>query len=163
MQVEKIAKCICGEVEILIKGPVLDACFCHCNICRQYTKQLCNAVAVLPGGTVQVLKGEPVPYATSDALNRYHCPNCGGDMYEDGHGFNMQFVMLVNLIERGATEIPEGLKPSKHIYYTDRVFDVNDDLPKYHELDWDYEKQPPEPIPKISDEVLKATTRAFKM
>lgn len=159
------SKCSCGSCELEIDGNIIDVCICHCNICRAYTRQPFNAVVVLTAGAISVTAGQEciASYATSPEVSRCHCTKCGSSLYEKPPGLPMEFTSLGAVLGNGTTDIPDDLAPRKHMFYADRVIDVNDHLPKYAEFDHDYSKIPHEPLPALSEAELKATARRVKL
>ncbi|CAE7203253.1 unnamed protein product [Symbiodinium sp. CCMP2592] len=150
--------CCCGDVALRIRGTPVSACYCHCNACRRYTKQLFSAMALFSPSAVEV-RGTATSYATSADLARFHCARCGSHLYEEGGGLRM---VPIAMLAQG-TEIPEEVWPRAHIFYENRVVDVRDGLPKYKEFDVDFSKSPPEPQAAMPEGSIRAQPRKLQL
>lgn len=57
------------------------------------------------------------------------CSNCGSLIADEGRNMWLSFPTIFDF--EGIESIPESFKPTCHIFYGARVFDMNDDLPKW--------------------------------
>ena len=130
-----LLKCSCGTVELELRGSPAGCGFCHCSICRDFYG--------LPIFSVTSWKREAVVCATGDKhlgefvhrtkqMRRYFCLTCGETLF----GINRLGMAVVgtSLIAKAfAGELPVEFRPTFHLFYTYRVFNVEDGLPKYLE------------------------------
>ncbi len=128
--------CLCGAATLALHGEPVARAHCHCNSCRDtYGTALLSATAwplaaVDVGGTTLATYQHPGRH-----LARTFCRDCGDTL----HGTNRLGMRVVpnSLVARahGGT-LPAALAPVLHLYYANRVVDIDDDLPKYLE-GWD--------------------------
>ncbi|MFO0551931.1 MAG: GFA family protein [Polyangiaceae bacterium] len=120
--------CHCGRVRFALEGEPFAVAYCHCSICRRSSGAPFVFVGMWQPGQLEVLGGEPLTErATSSYLKRRRCPDCGAAIYNAVSSARMQSVnvMLPLLDEK------PNLRATHHIYYADRVVDVDDGLPKF--------------------------------
>ncbi len=67
--------CLCGAVQITVKGEPLRVGLCHCMDCRKHHGALFHASAIFPQAAVTVV-GE-----TRDYRGRHFCPLCGSSVF----------------------------------------------------------------------------------
>jgi hypothetical protein len=127
---------------------------CHCVNCRKLSGAPFTAQALVKGTQVEVQRndgvGELVGFASSPAVQRFRCPECLSPVYASLGKGKMAAVPLSLLNGSGgkgtdaaeaelgaAAAAAEGsgsappLQASHHMYYSDRILDCPDDLPKY--------------------------------
>jgi hypothetical protein len=130
--------CQCGEVQFEITGgPWAWQCFCHCNLCRKSTGApfvALTAVALTDSSFKLTKVGETFKYASSEHLNRVLCAKCGALCFNEATFGGQQFRATTLATLEGAVKdnkYIDALAPKVHIFYANRVMDVNDDLPKF--------------------------------
>jgi hypothetical protein len=130
--------CQCGNVEFEITGgPWAWRCFCHCNLCRKSTGAPFVAVIAVKQTETNfklIKAGETFKYSTSEPVNRVYCAKCGALSYIEATFGGQQFVDVTLATLEGAVKdnkYIDELAPKVHIFYANRVMDVNDDLPKF--------------------------------
>lgn len=77
----------------------------------------------------RIVDGAPLlERETSSYLTRHRCPDCGAAIYNAirSSKFSADNFMLPLL-----GELDGEVRPTHHIYYADRVLDVDDGLPKF--------------------------------
>lgn len=131
------AACFCGRVQYEVNAEPVDAKLCHCRGCQ-----------VLHGAPMQwaaIFHKHQVRFTSGlDFLRYYHsdqdrqerilpckvsCHCCGTPIADEGRRMWLAFPTLFNFAPGGS--IPEAFKPTCHIFYRQRVIDIDDDLPKW--------------------------------
>ena len=122
-------KCFCEHTTVTVTGTPVAVSICHCSICRKLSgapftiQALCKAEQV-----VVEHEGAPSETASSANVSRCRCAKCGSPIYASLMKGKMIAVPLTVLNTPGGSS---NLKPTHHMYYPQRIFDVCDDLPKF--------------------------------
>jgi len=135
--------CVCEAVQFEVEGPVLGAQVCHCSVCRRAQgSSLGMLAAFFQKDNLKITAGE-------DNLEKFHsplkysrkfCKKCGtriGITFEDVTAFEVNSVAIypTHLADvREGGPLPDEFKPQRHIYYADRLYDFNDDVPKFKDM-----------------------------
>lgn len=122
--------CHCGAVRYRIDGELIDAGYCHCDICRQTSGAPVVAWATFPFGTFSYSQGQPRVYHSSDWGQREFCGDCGTQLcYRETE--NPESID----INIGSLDDPEQFAPEYHIFTAEQLewFEVNDELPRYEQ------------------------------
>jgi hypothetical protein len=133
----------CGEIKVEIKASELmdSSSFCHCPGCRLWASapmamniymKKAQPVDVYPFvGNVTIHRNE----LESHIQNRFRCSQCGSHVANAPHQrdsdphFGFPTSIFCN---KDTGKLPDGFpKPKAHTYYSTRLVNVNDDLPKY--------------------------------
>ncbi|MCP4304394.1 MAG: GFA family protein [bacterium] len=127
------ATCFCGAVELEVSGAPAVMGYCHCEDCQAWSAAPINAFSLWPPDSVRIIKGEESVGAYNKTENAYrkYCTTCGGHLMTDHPG--MGLVDVYANILRGF-----GHKPTVHVHYENRMFSVNDGLPKFKDLPSDF-------------------------
>jgi len=131
------ARCHCGAVRYEVGADPVDAKICHCRTCRTLHGAPMQWAAVFHKRDVRMTRGVENLRFYSAALERLgrelpckvSCALCGTPIADEGRRMWLAFPTL---FEFAATdEIPEAFRPTCHIFYGQRVVDVDDGLPKW--------------------------------
>lgn len=126
-------QCDCGAIHLFISGAPIFSAFCHCQECRDLYKMPVSGVVAWSRDDVEVVKGRASLAEYKDPekkSSRFFCQSCGTTLYANSH-------LKLSLLSQGVirqsyfNEMPNELMPDRHIFYADRVLDVNDKLSKY--------------------------------
>ncbi|WP_084656415.1 GFA family protein [Pandoraea norimbergensis] len=127
--------CQCGSVTMRLRGEPAARANCHCNACRDFYGAPVLAATAWSPDQLSMEGATKVFAHPTRSLTRRFCPQCG----ETLHGTNRldMYVVPNALLARAHDgQLPAALRPTMHLFYRHRLFDVRDDLPKY--LDgWD--------------------------
>ena len=136
----KTGGCMCGAVRYAVSGEPIWVGHCHCESCRAHTGAPVVTFVCFNEDQVAFTKGERRIYTSSPGVGRAFCGQCGTPLTWEGKS---------NLAERGmiiefhisTLDDPNAFKPTNHVFYAERIawFDVADDLPRYHGLDFSSE------------------------
>jgi hypothetical protein len=120
--------CHCGAIRYRINEDLIDAGYCHCDICQQTTGAPVLAWSRFPFESFSYAEGHPVVYESSEWGQREFCGTCGAQIcYRDIDDPETVEVNTATLDE------PESFEPEYHIYTVDQLswFEIDDDLPRY--------------------------------
>eukprot|EP00755_Sulcionema_specki_P001158 Sspe_Gene.116419::Locus_105648_Transcript_1_1_Confidence_1.000_Length_699::g.116419::m.116419 len=133
-----IGRCLCGGTEVEVSQLPLSTYYCHCTLCQRTTSAPFEIGAVVPRDGVHIVRGSAAlkGYPSSPTGVRLRCGTCGTFVgAENGDMWCMATALYIDPVS-GA--IPLFLKPDKHIFYSSRVVDVPDGLPKYESFAVDF-------------------------
>jgi hypothetical protein len=125
-------ECHCGRVRFELEGPPMAAFCCHCTVCRRSIGCPYILVGMWQPERARIAKGAPLlERTTSPWLTRHRCPDCGAAIYNavSTKSFVASNFMLPLLLERD-----DAVRPTHHIFYADRMVDIDDGLPKFDAL-----------------------------
>jgi len=126
-------QCDCGAVELSIVGTPIVHAFCHCVDCRALLNVPYHSVTAWKKECVSVIKGEDalsVFRHREMAMERFFCDHCGEVLFNTNVA-GWRVVSQLLIAKCNDDELPAELRSDKHFFYTQRIVDVNDDLPKY--------------------------------
>ena len=131
------ARCQCGTVRYEVCADPLDAKICHCSMCQKLHGAPMQWAAIFhkhhvrfSGGLDRLrffngslLKGERIlPCKVS-------CDVCGTPIADEGRNMWLAFPSLFDF--GSPPKVPAAFRPTCHIFYGSRVFDMDDGLPKW--------------------------------
>jgi len=134
--------CDCGAVVLEAQGTPIASVFCHCSNCRELRPVEAGEAVAWQPESVTFLKGEQdlkveKGFGDENHIEKYSCPSCGEAVYNTNrfgsHGFSRDLIKRCY-----GGELPDELQPTMHIFYEDRVKDVEDDLPKFKDVPVEY-------------------------
>lgn len=128
-QVHK-GSCYCGAVQVTVQGPPAAAGYCHCLECRKWHSAPINAFSIWPNAKVTI-DGPTTTSTVNEISGRVSCSKCGGGVANLKPTFDMTVIYPMTLAGPQGTFTYE---PGFHIYYDERVMNVNDGLPKFVDL-----------------------------
>jgi hypothetical protein len=153
-------RCLCGAVEFKISGKPLFNCIYHCSICRfNHSAHFKHAIAMDTKDITWVkgkdnLAGYTTPASKGGlGLKRCFCKDCGTAIWSDwteseaykhlSHykGVSGALFATGDVVAEGkvtSSVLPEALLPQFHVFYADRVRDVDDKLPHFKDLPKDF-------------------------
>jgi len=96
-------KCLCGQVQITVRGDPLRVGICHCTNCRKESGSAFTFYAVWPAQQF-AHTGE-----TSEFLGQHYCPHCGSRLFSiDDQEAEIKLGIL--------SEAPTPLVPSYELW-----------------------------------------------
>lgn len=125
--------CSCGSCKWTAIGSSSLNFICHCSLCRDASKsKMLPAVGFLP---------EQVNWSSKEFLSwktpkgsknkRAFCSKCGDYVAEDA---SVSLGLIAFPLQKSNVDKRKEYLPSHHIFYKDRVEDVEDNLPKWESL-----------------------------
>lgn len=131
------AACFCGRVRYEVSADPVDAKLCHCRACQVLHGAPMQWAAIFHKHQVRFTAGlDQLRFFNSDqGVNerilpcKVSCKTCGTPIADEGRRMWLAFPSLFDF-GQGA-ETPESFKPTCHIFYSQRVADIGDHLPKW--------------------------------
>lgn len=122
--------CYCGAVGVTVQGPPAAALFCHCGDCRKWHSAPIAAISIWPNANVTI-DGPTIVSQVDEGSGRTSCSKCGGCVAIRKPAFDMTGVYAMTL---SGSDQTYKFEPGFHIFYNERVMEVNDGLPKFADL-----------------------------
>jgi hypothetical protein len=131
------AACHCGAVRYEVRSDPVDAKFCHCRDCQTLHGAPMQWAVIFHKHDVRFTAGVNRLRWYHSARRRFEhtlpgkvsCRSCGTPIADEGRNMWLAFPTLFDFGARHA--VPQAFKPTWHIFYSRRVMDVNDGLPKW--------------------------------
>lgn len=144
--------CDCGDVGFIATGPSSLNFVCHCKYCREHSKlPATKASAFLPRQVTWInpdgIRRTKAPPSgdgneTGPHSSRCHCKKCNGYIGDEALDSMGVVKLPLSAAENYRTlqskkglpvpaSVDELYQPNHHIFYKERVADVNDLLPKW--------------------------------
>jgi phytoene dehydrogenase-like protein len=124
-------KCSCGTVGWSATGSSSINFVCHCSICR--TASGLDALPAAGFKSDQIMfeneAGIEARVPSNSKNPRLYCKKCNDYVAEDARRVLGVYALPLHRVD--ADKIDDCYKPNAHIFYTDRVKDVDDALPKW--------------------------------
>lgn len=129
------ARCHCGAIVYAVAAPPVDAKICHCRDCRVLHGAPMQWAAIFAKADVRFIRGvERLRFyhaASGEARHelpcKVGCDVCGSWIADEGRRMWLAFPTLFDF----PAEVPRAFQPTCHIFYSQRVVDAADDLPKW--------------------------------
>lgn len=122
--------CHCGAVRYEARGEPVYVPYCHCESCRKITGAPVVMFVMFEKSQVRFTRGERKKYASSPAVRRSFCPDCGTPLtYEGDWGGKTIVEVHVSTLDD-----PQKFQPDRHTFFAERLdrFDVADNLPRFN-------------------------------
>ena len=73
--------CHCGAIRFVANGRPKTHALCHCSDCRRHAGAPMVGWAMFPHDAVEVVRGTPKIYESSEHGRRQFCPDCGTGLF----------------------------------------------------------------------------------
>ena len=131
------ARCHCGAVAYEVSADPVDAKLCHCLACQKLHGAPMQWAAIFHKRDVRILRGlAHLRFFNSDRLQqarilpcKVSCGRCNTPIADEGRRMWLAFPSLFDFGR--LSKVPKPFKPTCHIFYSQRVVDIDDDLPKW--------------------------------
>ncbi|TNF88260.1 MAG: GFA family protein [Gammaproteobacteria bacterium] len=130
------ASCHCGTVRYEARADPVDAKLCHCRDCQVLHGAPMQWAAIFHKRDVRFTAGiehlrfyhAPSRAEARERPCKVACRRCGTPIADEGRNMWLAFP---SLFEFGTPTVPRAFQPSAHIFYSSRVMEVDDGLPKW--------------------------------
>ena len=129
--------CPCGKCKIRAINEPLGCGVCHCNECRVITQGVAFEGVAFPKQSFETLEGNLVSLPRPDGIKmtEHRCGECLSMLYHtEIHELDILGTSEIRRCGR-TKKHPEDddrfLKPAFHCWYSERLYDVDDELPKF--------------------------------
>jgi len=131
------ARCYCSAVRYEVRADPVDAKICHCSVCQVLHGTPMQWAAIFRKRDIRFTDGVEHLRFYNSALNRCDrllpckvaCALCGTLIADEGRNMWLAFPTLFNF--GTPPQVPKEFRPTCHIFYTMRVMDIADELPKW--------------------------------
>lgn len=136
------AQCHCGGVRFEYRADPLDAKLCHCRDCQRLHGAPMQWAAIFHKRDVRCVAGAAQlrfygsvhggsahGQAQGQLPCKVSCGRCGTPLADEGRNMWLAFPTLFDFGTPAV--VPDAFRPTCHIFYHQRVLDVDDDLPKW--------------------------------
>ena len=131
------ASCHCGSIRYEVSADPVDAKICHCMTCQKLHGAPMQWAAIFHKNHVRMTRGIEHLRFYSSGLGRHErvppckvsCALCGTLIADEGRRMWLAFPSLFGFRAEGS--VPEPFSPTCHIFYSQRVVDIDDGLPKW--------------------------------
>ena len=124
-------RCFCGATRVTLAGAPIAVSICHCVNCRKLSGAPFSSQALVKADQVAVHREDGVDdlvgFASSPAVERFDAPGAPPRCTPPWPRGRWR----PSLSHLDAADGVEPLRPTHHMYYSDRIMDVDDQLPKY--------------------------------
>ena len=131
------ARCHCGAVQYETCADPVDAKLCHCLACQKLHGAPMQWAAIFHKRDVRITHGiEQLRFFNSERQRherilpcKVSCGRCGTLIADEGRRMWLAFPSLFDFGH--VSRVPAAFKPTCHIFYSLRVVEIDDDLPKW--------------------------------
>ena len=106
--------CHCKAIRFKVMGKPFWIGACYCVDCRKISGSPYTVFAGYKSKNVEILKGTPKEYASSEKVRRSFCEICGSPFaytyIQESHGSGKIFIPV------GVFDDPRGFAPKKHVW-----------------------------------------------
>ncbi|MFM9890602.1 MAG: GFA family protein [Rickettsiales bacterium] len=109
--------CHCGALRYEVKGEAAVHYLCHCNDCRRHAGAPMVGWATFPEDALDIIKGQPKIYTSSEHVTREFCPDCGTGLFYR----NANLLPGLVDIQTGTLDEPNQLPAQCHIQTAEKL------------------------------------------
>ncbi|WMN90544.1 GFA family protein [Vibrio parahaemolyticus] len=125
-------QCDCGTIEAKTTDFPITTGYCHCEDCRELRQLPFFPVVAFEKFNVEIIKGLDsisIYQHPTKRMTRVFCEHCGETLYNtNAMGWK---VFSQQVMEKGNNgKLPPSMNPRAHFFYSRRIIDINDSLPK---------------------------------
>ena len=110
-------RCHCGAISYQADGEPLVHALCHCVDCRRHAGAPMVGWSMYPENAVQVLKGTPKVYESSEHGRRHFCADCCTGLFYT----NADMTPGVIDVQSATCDDPDAVPPTVHIQVAERL------------------------------------------
>ena len=123
--------CLCGAVRYAAEGTPVAVALCHCEVCRRASGAPVVAWALFPHDGFLWTRGEASSYASSEAVVRTFCNQCGTQLVAIA-----ETLPGITGVTVGSLDEAERLPPQFHIFASHALswLELADELPRHGEF-----------------------------
>ena len=131
-------KCFCGACKYELEGEPIFNSLCHCQWCSSGLGMCPVHLFGVKAGNYKITGEENIKVFKGNGKLRFgKCTKCGCSIYQgpEGGPFKAFYPRYFEGYVSGSTgkenKLSAGVAPKNHINYENRLWDWNDDLPKF--------------------------------
>lgn len=123
-------KCLCGEVEITIKGKISNIIHCHCSLCRKNSGTAFATNGFINTVDFNIVSGEQslTRFSFKSGRNRHFCKKCGSPVYSSNEQDPTRLRIRLGILDSDIIE-----RPISHNFVSSKANweDLDANLPKF--------------------------------
>jgi hypothetical protein len=125
-------QCDCGSVIASTNNRVVTTGYCHCEDCREIRQTPFFPVVAWEGDDLNIVKGSEhleTFQHPKKRMKRVFCKHCGETVFStNAMGWKIVSQPLIAKSNNG--KLPAEYQSQAHFFYSHRIIDINDNLPK---------------------------------
>ena len=125
-----LGKCLCGELEIKIKGEISDIIHCHCSLCRKNSGTAFATNGFINSSEFEIVSGRKnlSKFSFKPGRNRHFCTSCGSPVYSSNEQDPTRYRIRLGIIDSDITE-----RPISHNFVSSKANweELDVELPRY--------------------------------
>ncbi len=126
-------RCACGSVKASISNKPISHVHCHCSDCRDLLNVPFHSLTAWSKEDVVVDEGDEFVEVFQHphlAMQKNYCSKCGEVLFNTNI-MDWRVVSQHLIAKCNDNQLPEELASDKHVYYEQRIINIDDDLPKF--------------------------------
>lgn len=109
--------CHCGAIRYQVEGDPIVHALCHCGDCRRHAGAPMVGWTMYAKDAVEVTKGQPKVYESSEHGRRHFCANCGTGLFY----INENVLPGLIDVQSGTYDDPDAVPAVVHIQVAERL------------------------------------------
>jgi len=122
--------CLCGEVNVEIRGDIKDIIHCHCSLCRKSTGSAYATNGFVQTSDFHIVKGAELlaSYSFKPGRKRHFCKRCASPIYSSNSDDPARIRIRLGLLDSDIQE-----RPLSHNFISSKANwdDLDATLPRY--------------------------------
>ena len=110
-QPSALGGCSCGAVRYRVGKRISGGMICHCRMCQRATGTAFSLNAIYVRDSLEITRGEPTWFASSNIAERSFCSRCGSALFIRYSVPEWQGWIAVTV---GSHDAPERIPPEHH-------------------------------------------------
>ena len=119
---------LCGAIRYEANVTTSENWYCHCRMCQKASGSVVSTSAIVPKSQVQITKGDPKFYQSSQYIERGFYSDCGSPMF-----FSNRPTSWLTILS-GTLDDPELAPPAVHAALTSYVRECLGELGKAQQI-----------------------------
>ena len=102
-------RCLCGQVEITVTGPISSIIHCHCSKCRKNSGTAYATNGFVARSDFSLVRGADklTRFATAEGKHRFFCRTCGSPVYSENLQDPDRLRLRLGILDR---QLASGLR-----------------------------------------------------
>ncbi len=103
-----IGKCLCGNVQITIKGKISDIIHCHCSLCRKNSGTAYATNGFINASDFEFSSGKEclTEFSFKPGRIRHFCSSCGSPVYSSNKQDPGRYRIRLGILDSDIAERP---------------------------------------------------------
>jgi hypothetical protein len=124
-------KCLCGAVEVSLKGKISDIIHCHCSLCRKNSGSAFATNGFINADEFVITSGEKYlsKFSFKPGRIRHFCSCCGSPVYSSNEQDPKRYRIRLGILDSDIVE-----KPISHNFVSSKANweVIDDELPRFN-------------------------------